>query len=216
MQMWEAVYLAKNLKGFYLPPEDDPAADVPFLKKRFRYRRVGILTPHAGSTRVSKPLYPVDPDEMAVPVEYAGLPTALAPLVALASLFMVPVLASPARREELQPLLEWSIRLPRTLTPAELRFNLRLLTYIPIDAAPKHATLVRGKQRKEPWADAVEERAETLRQDAHKRFWRLRDEAGEGPCRLGIVHAMRFARKRPATEEDLAFLLPVGVLFLEE
>jgi len=216
MELWEAVYIAKNLKGFYLPHRKGWKDDIKFLRKKFRYRRIGVLSQNLDDLGipVESPLYPLGSDFLSLSLKYKDIPRQLADLLPFSSIFMVPVLCSSFLRDEIGKLLLWSLSLPRVLSPGEFRFNLRLLTYLPIDMAPKDAKAHREAISRGEWVSYREKRSQDIVRDAEKRFWRLREDAGSGIIRLGIIEPLRFITD-PPKEEDIPFLLPSGIIFTE-
>lgn len=217
MELWEAVYISKNLKGFYLPSKSGAEEEIKFLKKKFKYSRIGVLSTHLKNLgdSMGEPLYIIDPEAISCSIMFSEDAPFITSLLPLSSLFMVPILASPLLRKELESTFLWSIQLPQTFTPSEFRFNLRLLTYLPVDMAPKDSRALRDIIALGAKKRYTKERANEIIKDAEKRFWRLRDEAGKGPTRVGIIDPFQYI-KGPFKEEDISFLLPSGVIFLEE
>jgi len=214
--LWEIVYIAKNLKAFYLPADSGWEEEVKLLKRRFRYRRVGVVCAEQaeGARVVEDPLYPIGPRDIPHTIAYTDVPSQLALVLPFSSLFMVPILASPAWRDVLARLLLWSARLHRPLTPSEFRFNLRVLTYFSLDLAVRCERQFAERVSSSQWGAHVEKRCAETVKDAEKRFWRLREDGGEGPTRLGIIEPLRHISEPPAAE-NIPFLLPTGVIFLE-
>lgn len=217
MELWEAVYIAKNLKGLYLPGEVGNDREITVLRKRFRYRKVGILRSDYEKLGDSagEPLHPIDPEIIHHHIEYRSIPDNVANILSLSSFFMMPILASPLLRDDLEKLFTWSLRLPRPLTAAEFRFNLRLLTYMPVDMASRAAAKLKEVTPAKKLDQYAKTRSAEIIRDAEKRFWRLKEDVREGLARLGIINPLEYLSGLPE-EKDLSFLLPSGVMFIEE
>ena len=187
------IYLARNLKALYLPSGDVRRTEdeVKDLGRRFRYRRVGVIPGVLEEDMLRPPLTEIGVDP---PFRFEGLRWPASETLAMASLFMAPVIASPAWRDELSDLMMYEIRLKRPLTRREFQFNLRLLTYIPVDLAD---------------GSPPGDRRAYILADCEKRFWRFREETGEGDLRLGVIDP----QEHVASPEWM--LNPVGVIFLE-
>lgn len=214
MDLWKAIYIAKNIKGFYLPCKEGVDKEIKFLRKRFRYRKIGILSTHLKEigNYLDEPLYLIEDNEISCNLEYKEINYSLASLMQISSLFMVPILASPLLRDMLKKLFLWSICLERKFSPKEFSFNLRLLTYFMIDMAPKYPKAIKEKVASLELNKYIKEREDNIIKDAKERFWRL-EENREGEIRLGIIEPFQFIKKFP--KEDFPFLPPVGIIFIE-
>ncbi|RKY83012.1 hypothetical protein DRQ09_10735 [candidate division KSB1 bacterium] len=212
MELWKIIYIVRNLKGFYLPDKISLQEDIKFLKKRFRYRRIGVLSTHLKEfdIYVEKPLYVINPEDFPFSIEYSGVPQVVEDILPFSSLFMLPVLASPLLRDRVEKLFVWSVHFQRSLTSSEFRFNLRLLTYFTVDMAEKYASMFKDKINFKELKSSEE-----IIKDAEKRFWRFKKETLEGPVRLGIIDPLQYIDET-IKGENLAFTLPSGIIFIEE
>lgn len=96
MEKWQLIYLAKKMKAFYLASPETIEADLKFIQKRFRYRRIGILKEQANLflQPVTEPFVILNEDEISPFYELQPLEGIMAKILSLASLFMVPILSS--------------------------------------------------------------------------------------------------------------------------
>lgn len=188
------IYLAKNLKAFYLPGRDERSREeeIKELSGRFRYRRVGIFPGTLPPKWIKPPLTEVPSP---APFRLREAPPVVSETLSLSSLFMTPVISSPCWRELLEELMCYRIHLRRPLSRREFQFNLRLLTYIPVDLSGR---------------PLAERGREAIIKDCEKRFWRFREEAGEGEVRIGVIDPTEYAEEAPGWA-----LNPVGVIFLD-
>lgn len=216
MEKWRLVYLAKNMKAFYLASPGTIESDLKFIKKRFRYRRIGILKEQARllPQPVSEPLVILDENEISPFYELRPLKEILAKIVPLASLFMVPILSSKDWLARWQPYFCWALRREKSFSSQEFHFVLRLLTYIPIDLAEKEEERVRLALKKKEWPGYFKLRLERLAQDATKRFWRWPEERS-GEIKLGLVDPISLLPSLPSPDE-FPFINPVGIFFIHD
>lgn len=193
-ELHRIIYLAKNLKAFYLPGEEPESTlkEIRELKGRFRYRKVGVPTGVLGGELVEDPLVEV---KVPPPFVVKGVEGRVSEVISLSSLFMTPVISSPTLRDSLEDLMCYRIRLKRALNRREFQFNLRLLTYIPVDLSVRPPR-ERGR--------------EALIRDCEMRFWRFREGMGEGEVRLGVIDPSEHVGEAPEWS-----LNPVGVIFLD-
>ncbi|MCX7974937.1 MAG: hypothetical protein N3B16_10650 [Candidatus Aminicenantes bacterium] len=216
MEKGRLVYLAKNLKAFYLGSTATLKPDLVFLKKRFRYRRIAVLKDQMEEwlQGPSEPLVTVDPTEFGPLPNLLISENIISQILSLASLFMVPILSSKAWMTELSTLLCWTRRRIASFSPGEIQFVLRLLTYIPIDLAETEEEKIILALKKNQWANYLKWRADRLRQDAEKRFWRWPEEA-EGEIRFGLVDPLPYFLSDFSIDQ-IPFSFPVGIFFLPE
>ncbi len=215
MEKWKLVYLAKNMKAFYLASPETIESDLNFLKKRFRYRRIGILKEQAQlfSKPLEEPLVVFDEDEIGPLVEWPSLKGIMAKVLPLASLFMVPILSSKCWLVQWQPYFFWILRREKPFSSQEFRLILRLLTYIPIDMAEKEEERMAGALKKKEWSSYLTSRLERLSQEATKRFWRWPEEAA-GKIKLGLIDPLGLLPSIPSPDE-FPFTFPVGIFFID-
>jgi hypothetical protein len=215
MEKWQLVYLAKNMKAFYLASPETVASDLDFIKKRFRYRRIGLLKEQIEllPRPVSEPLVVIDEREIGPVPRLLDLEEIMGKILVLASLFMVPVLSSKAWRPKWAKYFVWSRRRDKPFSPQEFRFVLRLLTYIPVDLAEKEEEKIALALKKKEWPAYLKARSERLSQDAMKRFWRWPEEPS-GEIKVGLVDPLLFFPTVPSSEE-IPFTFPCGLFFLE-
>lgn len=216
MEKWRLVYLAKNMKAFYLASSETIEADLKFIKKRFRYRRIGILKEQARllPQSVSEPLVIIDEEEISLIFKLPPLKEIMAKVLSLASLFMVPILSSKHWLEKWQPYFYWILRREKSFSSQEFRLILRLLTYIPIDLAEKEEERIARALKKNERSSYLKLRLERLAQDATKRFWRWPEETS-GEIKLGLVDPMSLLPSLPSPDE-IPFTSPVGIFFIED
>lgn len=214
MEKWRLVYLAKNMKALCLPSKETAADDLKFLRKRFRYRRIGILSSLAAPLipTLSEPLIIIDEQELAPFPQLCGVNPVLAQLLPISSLFMVPVLTSIDWRPELGPHFCWLRRYARPFNHREFRFILRLLTYVPVDLAEREEEKMMAALKKGEWEAYVQSRRRQLISDAEKRFWRWPEES-DGEVRIGIIDPAPYLASSPR-DDDIPFIFPTGFLFL--
>lgn len=215
MERWRLVYLAKNLKAFYLPSTETFKSDLIFLKKRFRYRKIALVKEQMefGLPPISEPLVMVDSEELGpLPVSIIS-ESSISLNLSLASLFMVPILCSKIWLTKWEPLFSWCRRRQKPFSLPEFKFILRLLTYIPIDWAEKEEERIFAAIKEKQWASYLTSRRERLQQDAEKRFWRWPDEAN-GDIRLGLIDPLPYYVS--FSLDLIPFSFPVGVLFIPD
>ncbi|MFQ6069213.1 MAG: hypothetical protein ACE5LC_01665 [Candidatus Aminicenantales bacterium] len=217
MELWEAVYIARNLKAIYYPHPLSREEDVKFLKKKFRYRRLGVLEEDLQEIKTAHqvPFHPLKSDIIPSSLIFTDIPDKLQQLLPLSSFFMMPLLCSASLREEMVEFFLWSLQLERSLASSEFRFALRLLSYIPVDMASRDALEQRNAVESGQWNLYRKRRSDKIKEDAMKRFWRLKTESGSGPVRVGIIDPLQFLSGE-AGEKDIPFLLPSGIIFIEE
>jgi len=215
MEKWQLVYLAKNMKAFYFASPETVATDLEFIKKRFRYRRIGLLKEQTEllPRSVSEPLVVIDEREIGQVPRLRGLEEPMSKILVLSSLFMVPILSSKALGPKWTKYFVWSRRREKAFSPQEFRFVLRLLTYIPLDLAEKEEEKIALALRKKEWSAYLKSRSERLSQDATKRFWRWPEEI-LGEIKLGLVDPLLSFPSVPSSEE-IPFTFPCGLIFLE-
>jgi len=215
MEKWQLVYLAKNMKAFYLASPETVDSDLDFIKKRFRYRRVGLLKEQTEllTRPVSEPLVVIDEREIGKVPRLLDLEEIMGKILVLASLFMVPILSSKAWRPKWSNYFVWSRRREKAFSPQEFRFVLRLLTYIPLDLAEREEEKIALALKKKEWLAYLKSRSERLSQDATKRFWRWPEELS-GEIKVGLIDPLLFFTSSPSSEE-IPFTFPCGLLFLE-
>lgn len=215
MEKWRLIYLAKNMKAFYLASAETIKLDLAFLKKRFRYRRIAILNEQIRllPQPVSEPLVIIDKTEIGPLPDLKIIDEFFGQILSLASLFMVPILSSKALVTEWPRFFCWTRRREKPFSVQEFRFVLRLLTYIPIDFAEKEEERIISALKKNHWANYLKSRTERLRRDAEKRFWRWPEEAS-GDVRVGLVDPLSFFSS--FSLDQIPFSFPVGIYFLPD
>jgi len=215
MERWQLVYLAKNMKAFYLASPETVDSDLEFIKKRFRYRRLGLLKEQIELLPgpVSEPLVVIDEREIGSVPQLLGPEEMMDKILVLSSLFMVPILSSKAWRPKWTPHFVWARRRQKAFSPQEFRFVLRLLTYIPLDLAEREEEKIDLALKKKEWPAYLKSRSERLNKDATKRFWRWPEEPA-GEIKVGLVDPLLFFTSFPSGEE-IPFTFPCGLVFLE-
>jgi hypothetical protein len=205
------VSLLKNLRAvaFLDPDVQFPHEEVRWLKKRYRYRNVGIsqslmaaLKPGTRDLLKGKPFEVLDPplpeiEELMKIIQELepGVPEYVIESLILTSCYVnALVVLGRESLPVLDPLIAWALRSTAELNEVEVKRNLRIIGYAITDFHNENAgkayevlrsTAEKIKKGEDPSEvrreieKFTEERKRLARVDGEKRFWRLRRASGE-------------------------------------
>ena len=160
MELYQHLALVKNLRGIiYFNPALEVKKEIDWLKKKFKYRDLGIGKTLAEKSKLPQIFKVLDLlKERRVEIE----------AIKLASAFVSPLIVLKEKSlKDFEDLIIEKIKIKEKLNDRELKRNLRLINYSITDFYQESIELAKKKDLKG--------RKELIKKDL-KRFWRLKFE----------------------------------------
>ena len=205
------VSLLKNLRAvvFLNPKLPLPSNEVNWLKRKYKYRNVGISKSLLAAIKpeekevfskkpfriVESPMAEIDNFIRIISKSNAGIPEYIVESVIVSSCYVSPIVVlGRSSFQVLSQLAAWSLKSTAELPEMEVKRNLRIIGYAILDfhekvtmqaykALKEIAKKVKSGENAENFVGDMEEllkkRMETAQKDGEKRFWRLRQTGGE-------------------------------------
>ncbi len=179
---FETLWLLKNLRGFlYFSKEEFPEEKIKWLKRKFRYRNLGILSTLARKEILQKePFINIAPEDAIHPNIFQKIKDDLHLTLLCASKFVCGlIIIGEKAQEEIENLIICEKYLKGEISDKELKFNLRLIDYAGIDLAHSLISRIKPLVKSRNLEKIYEIQKEVAVKDFEKRFWRIRDKEGK-------------------------------------